>query len=245
MSKIIEIQNTNHLGDSIINFIFFNKIKDYIESNNITIHYFAREKYHENIKDFNCSKNIKIIPWTPETNKEIHIMWQARSRHAFYIEDKLCNMFNIFTKKFEIPIEVKIFEYEDKNLFERFEKLDDIYKNVDILMVNSKPLSGQIKYDKDEWDTFAIKLSKKYKIATTQEVNDENVISLSEFSLKNIAAVALKVKTIIAIDTGPSIPLYNKDILDNVENFYIFGKSQHKTRKFIMTKSLNDLNFLL
>ena len=112
-------------------------------------------------------------------------------------------------------------------------------------MVNSKPKSGQIKYDKNEWDSFAIKLSKKYKIATTQKVDDENVLSLNDFSVKNIAAVALKVKKIIAIDTGPSIPLYNTDILENVENVYIFGKNQFKTRKFSLTKSLDELNFLL
>ena len=246
MSKIIEVDNHHHLGDNIFNFIFFNEIKEYIESNNIIINYYCYEQYHENLKDFNCSENIKIIACGPHPDEKSHILWQGKGTpHSFYYEDKLCNMFNEFLKKFEIPIRVNKLEYQDNDLFQRFDNLDDKYKNIDILMVNSKPRSGQIAYNKNEWDSFAIKLSKKYKIATTQKVDDENVLSLDDFSVKNIAAVALKTKKIIGIDTGPLIPLYNTDILDNVENVYIFGKNHFKTRKFIPTKSLDELNFLL
>jgi hypothetical protein len=111
--------------------------------------------------------------------------------------------------------------------------MDEIYKNIEILVVNSTPLSGQYVYDKDEWDKFLIELNKKYIIATTQKVND-NILSLHNISLKNIASIATNVKIIIAINTGPSIPLYNTDILDNIEVLHLFGAGDHlfKTRKF-------------
>ena len=65
-------------------------------------------------------------------------------------------------------------------------------------------------------------------------------------SVKNIAALALKVKKIIAINTGPSIPLYNTDILNNVEVIYLFGGSANfKTRKVKLVDKLIELNFLL
>ena len=76
---------------------------------------------------------------------------------------------------------------------------------------------------------------------------NDNILSLHDMSLKNIAALALKVKKIIAINTGPSVPLYNTDILNNVEVIYLFGAnhSNFKTRKIKCINQLNELNFLL
>ena len=64
--KIINVRQEWHLGDNIINFIFFTKIKDYIESINMVIHYYCHSQYHKNLQDFNCSKNIKIFPYENE-----------------------------------------------------------------------------------------------------------------------------------------------------------------------------------
>ena len=250
MSRIIEVDNHHHLGDNIINFIFFYKIKNYIEANNIIIHYYCYEQYHKNLNEFICSDNIKIFPCVPGV---IHgyILWQAHNTpYEHFIEDKLCKMFNIFLDTHNIPISVDLFEYEDPDLFKRLEQLYDKYKKIDILIINSKPLSGQYSdYDncKNEWNQFILKLSEKYRVATTEKVND-NIICLDTFSVKNIAAIALNVKKIIAINTGPSIPLYNKNILDNIENLYLFGASQHynfKTRKMTCLSNINELNFLL
>ena len=242
MSTIIEAQCGHHLGDNIINFIFFYKIKDYIESNNIIIHYYCGNQYHKNLNDFNCSKNIKIFDFE---NKG-HVLWQAGvAKHLRYIEDRLCEMFNIFLRANDIPISVNSFEYEDPDLFIRCEELDKKYKKIDILIINSKPLSGQYNYNKNDWDNFILRLSEKYILATTESVN-QNVISLETVSVKNIAAIALNVKKIIAINTGPSIPLYNKNILDNIEDLYLFGGCNcFKTRKITCLSSLAQLDFLM
>jgi hypothetical protein len=240
--SIIEVQNGHHLGDNIINFIFFYKIKNYIEENNITIHYYCLNKYHKNLLDFKCSNNIKILDYE---NKG-HVLWQGGSTpQQHYIEDQLCGMFNIFLQKHNIPISVNLFEYKDDDLLKRHQMLDNKYKNIEILVINSTPLSDQYKYDKTVWDNFIVKLSSKYVIATTEKVND-SIISLHDSSVKNIAAIALNVKKIIAINTGPSIPLYNTDILDNVEIIYLLsGLQQFKTRKVKLMRNIEDLNFLL
>jgi hypothetical protein len=242
MAGILVLQNEHHLGDHIINFIFFYKIKDYIEENNIIIHYHCLEKYHNNLVEFNCSKNIIIKDW----ENIGYVLWQETFPNPYdYIEGKLCRMFNIFLKNAAIPLLVNSFEYQDPELFTRYEKLDDKYKNIDILVINSTPLSGQYDYNKDIWDDFIIRLSQKFSVAATQKVND-NILSLHDMSVKNIAALALKVKKIIAINTGPSIPLYNTDILNNVEVIYLFGGSgHHKTRKFKQLSKLKELSFLL
>jgi hypothetical protein len=154
-------------------------------------------------------------------------------------------MFNIFLKFAAIPLSINSFEYQDSELFTRYEKLHDKYKNIDILIINSTPLSSQYNYNKDIWDDFIIRLSQKFSVAVTQKVND-NILSLHDMSLKNIAALALKVKKIIAINTGPSIPLYNTDILNNVEVIHLFGGTgHHKTRKIQQHTKLKELSFLL
>ena len=242
MSNIIEIRNAYHLGDNIINFIFFYKIKDYIESNNIIIHYYCWSQYHKNLHDFNCSNNIKIFDY----ENRGYVLWQGgNTPHQHYIEDKLVGMFNIFLNTHNIPISVNEFEYEDSDLFKRFNELEEKYKKVDILIINSNPLSYQYNYNKYEWDNLILRLSEKYTLATTEKVND-NILSLETVSVKNIAAIALNVKKIIAINTGPSIPLYNKNILDNIEDLYLFGGgSNFKTRKVRCLSILDELNFLL
>ena len=242
MSRIIETNCHAHLGDNIINFIFFYKIKDYIELNNIIIHYYCLNQYHKNLNDFNCSDNIKILGYE---NKG-HLLWQGgNTPDQHYIEDKLVGMFNIFLNSHNIAISVNEFEYEDTDLLKRFNELEEKYKNIDILIINSSPLSGQYNYNKHEWDHFILKLSEKYTIATTEKVSD-NILSLETVSVKNIAAIALNVKKIIAINTGPSIPLYNKNILDNIEDLYLFstnGSYNFKTRKVKRLSNLDELNF--
>ena len=241
MSLIIDVQNGHHLGDQIINFIFFYQIKNFIEENNIIINYYCLSQYHKNLLDFKCSENIKIF----EYENIGHVLWQGATPNSHFIEDKLCNMFNIFLHKYRIPISVHSFEYKDPDLFTRFESLEDKYKNIDILIINSTPLSCQYNYNKPEWDNFIIRLSQKYVVATSQKVND-NILSLHDMSVKNIASIALKTKIIIAINTGPSIPFYNTDILDNVNDIYLFGANGvFKTRKIKCLTQLNELSFLL
>ena len=232
------------MGDSIINFIFFYQIKDYIESKNIQINYYCPEKHHNNLKNFNCSNNINILPY----NEIGYNLWQATQDlySGKYIEDILCDMFNDFLKQNNIPIIVDKFEYQDNDLLIRYDKIDSKYKDLDILIINSIPNSGQFNYDKSEFDNFIIELSKKYKVATTLNVN-ENILSLDEFCVKDIAALATHAKKIIAINTGPSIALYNTDILNNTESIYILDNDHYKfkTRKIVKTTKISDLAFLL
>jgi hypothetical protein len=240
MEKIIEVNNAFHLGDNIINFIFFHKIKDYIESNNIIIHYYCHKKYHPNVFDFKCSDNIKLFDYE---EKGYHL-WQGTVNNFKCAEDRLIIMFNAFLTHYNIPITVDVFEYEDMNLFERLPYLDK-YKDVNVIVVNSHPMSGQFNYDKNSWDEFIVKLSKKYIVATTEKV--DGILSLHDVSVKNIASIALHAKIIIAINTGPSIPLYNTHILNNIEAFYIFDDcgNSFNTRKTKVMQNINDLSFLL
>ena len=95
MSKQIDIKSEWHLGDQIINFIFFYKIKEYIENNNIIINYYCHKQYHKNVLEFNCSNNIILFDY-----KNIgYNLWQGtvvKDEAKPHIEDTLCIMFNKF-----------------------------------------------------------------------------------------------------------------------------------------------------
>jgi len=142
----------------------------------------------------------------------------------------------MFLKTYNIPIIVNEFEYNDDDLINRYNTIDDKYKNIDMLIINSEPKSGQYQnYNKENWDKFIIDLSTKYKIVTTSTVND-SILSLENQTVKNIAAIATHIKTIIAINTGPSVVLYNTQILNNADYIYIYHNEycySFKTRKFI------------
>ena len=154
-------------------------------------------------------------------------------------------MFNVLLQKYQIPITVNSFEYKDDDLFKRYDKLIDIHKNINILIINSTPRSKQYNYNKLEWNNFIIKLNTKYIVATTEKINDD-IISLHDVSVKNIAAIALNIKTIIAINTGPFIPLFNTDILNHADNIYVFGGHYiRNTRKMQPKTNIEELSFLI
>ncbi len=94
MTTVINSYCEFHLGDNIINFIFFYKIKDYIESNDIIINYHCNKSYHSNLMDFKCSDNIIILP----IDKIGYHLWQGTELPFGdnYIENVLCTMFNKF-----------------------------------------------------------------------------------------------------------------------------------------------------
>jgi hypothetical protein len=251
MTKIIKAYSNNHLGDNIINMIFFYKLKDYIESNDIKIIYRCQEQYIKNLKDFNVSDNIIILPFDDIVHNDEYLLWQGNDpNHSNKnIEQTLCDMFNNFLIKNNIPISVDKFEYEDNDLLVRYKNIisnNDNYKNIEILVINSIPNSGQFTFNQEDFDDFLVKLSQKYKIATSKKVNDD-IISLEDYSVKDIAAISTNVDIIIAINTGPSIPLYNKYTLDRVQKIYLLDHNSYpfNIRKVLRIKKINEINFLL
>jgi len=230
--KLLELECAWHMGDNFINFMFFTKIKNYIEENDIFINYYCYEEYHKNLHDFNPSNNIKIFPLLLPYKKKYYECWQGGrtasltpSHLKTYVEDQMIFMYNLFIKdlEFNIIIDDKWY-YESPMIFGWYNELPDNYKNIDILIVNSSPRSGQYSYHKDIWDRDIIELSHthKGKIATTQFVSD-NIISLDKLSLKDITAISTNVNYIIGINTGPLLPLFNTYTLDRVKKIHIFG----------------------
>lgn len=234
---LLEIECAHHMGDNFINFMLFTQIKNFIENNNILINYYCWEEYHSNLNDFNPSSNITLCKLTIPYSKKYYELWQGGRTASLAplklkekVEDLLVFMYNLFFKDFNFDIQIDNWIYENANIKIWYENLPDIFKDIQILIINSPPRSGQYNYNKQIWDSEIIELSKKYKVATTAFVS-ENIISLDKYRLKDITAVSTNVDYIIGINTGPLLPLFNTYTLEKVKKIYIFGGDfkHHKT----------------
>lgn len=231
-NKVYHLHNSYHLGDSVFNCILFYQLKNYIEDNNIKIFYYAKKEYLPQLKEFICSPNIflSFLEMKPVSSIELWI----NNTFFEYNHDKqtrqipynlyYSTFFNKVLKKLYIPLNIdnRLF-YQDNNLITRFDNLSDKYKNFDILIINSQPLSGQFNYNKNEWDNYIITLHKRnFKILTTTKVKDLICTSDDALSIKDIASLSSKAKVIIAINSGVVPGLLNIFTLQNIKHFYNF-----------------------
>ena len=143
-----------HLEDHIFNVFLFNKIKKYIEYNKITIEYYCEKKYHKEINNFKNSENIKIYDFKPVGYYlNIYNLWN-KTTYNFTInfiqdikisyDDLYKELYNKCLIDLKIPIRFDNFYNEDETLLTDYDKLNDKYKNVDILIINSLPLSNKL-----------------------------------------------------------------------------------------------------
>jgi hypothetical protein len=242
----------------MISFIVLYNIKQYFEDNNKTIYYYMRNEHIEQMIDFIPIKGMLIFDISNAPSNSIELwdcndyifepngiknnyskMYSGLSQNKYYL-----NYFNIKLKNLNIPVSIKRFCYEDEDLFYRYKKLDKKYKNIDILIINSEPLSGQYVYNINNWNKGIQILNQKYKIVTTKKVN-ENVLCTRDDNLKikDIASISTKVKVVIAINTGPLIVLLNKFTLMSVKKFYIFDNRVYLDYpNFEMKRKLKDIS---
>jgi len=229
-NKIYHLHNSYHLGDNVFNFIFFYLIQKYVEYNGIVIFYYAKKEYLPQLKEFITSKNILLssLEYKPSCSIELWInndLFQYRhdmqhqpiNYNKYYI-----TFFNNVLQKLLMNTRITRFYYYDNNLIERYNGLNVKYKNVDVLVLNTIPLSGQYSYNKAQWDSYIKRLASVFKLTTTVKV-DELLCTLDDnLTIKDIAALSTNVKVIIAINSGVVPGLINEITLTNVKKVYIF-----------------------
>ncbi len=249
MSTILNIYNQFHLGDNIFSFILFYNIKNYIENNNIIINYYCLSQYHKQLLEFKCSDNINLLSllepiginiWIGNTDFHINHFTNKKSFNLFYVD-----FFNQFLSQQNLQIQINNLEYTDPELLIRYDKLDDKYKNIQVLIINSDPLSGQYTKNEDEWNEFIINMNNKYNIVTTKKFPNIVCTLDNDLSVKDIASLSIKCDIIIAINTGIVPPLFNTYTLNNVKDFYYFDNNiYYSYEKFKKINHINELNFL-
>ncbi len=252
-NNIFNIYNKYHLGDHIFNMIFFNKILGYLKLNNLKVHYFCLEQYHNQVNEFIFDKNYIILKKLDLNNLIGLEAWINNENliKKYDLQNKIgfdryyMYFFNLLCKKMNIPYYIHDLKYTDDDLIIRYKNIHQKFnqlKNLDILIINSEPLSGQYNYNKNDWNKFIIHLSSKYNIITTLKLNDLPCTMDFNFSCKDIAALSTTVKYIIAINTGPFVGCYNEYTLEHVKKIYIFVDNlTFEHYKISVYKNINDL----
>jgi len=249
MTKIIHMHNEWHLGDNVFNFILFYNIKDYLKENDITIFYYAQPYYLRQLKEFIPNKHVALFEIVAKPENSLQL-WYANPNLGYTIKThcsynkSYVTWFNKVLEGLVIPITINKLSYTDPDLLYRYENLNDVYKNLDILVVNSNACSGQFTYCEKNWAYCINKLHERYKITTTKKI--ENVLSTTDadLTIKDIAALSTKVKVIIAINTGVVPGLLNIYTLTNVKKFYTFDNQRWYTYpNFERKDRLIDITF--
>lgn len=105
-----------------------------------------------------------------------------------------------------------------------YQKLDDKFKDLDILIINAKSNSLVMPLDKDKMNRMCDRLSKKYKVATTAKVNDSISCTMQDgLTLQDIGAISTHAKYIIAVHTGPLTACLTDATKNSVKKWIIFA----------------------
>ncbi len=256
------LYNKYHLGDNVFNIIFFNKITPYLKKRGLKIEYFMEEGYIGQVSEF--VKDVDVIQlkrlnerenknaleaWI--NNREIILNHELQIKIGF--DTYYIYFFNQICGKMGIHYSIMDLKYIDNDLRDRYNLLKNKYieyGDLDILIINSEPLSGQFRYNKTEWNRFINYLNRKYRIVTTLKVHNtgSNIPCTMDnnLSIKDIASLSTKVRYIISINTGPFVGCYNVDTLQNVEKIFMFVNNLYYDHPKIETyKEIEDLYLYL
>jgi hypothetical protein len=120
--------------------------------------------------------------------------------------------------------------------------IDLKYKNIDILILNSKPLSNQYNYIVNDWNNYINLIKNLFKICTTTKINDILSTEDDNLTIKSIASISTNVKIIIAVNSGVLPGLLNEYTLKNVKQVYIFDdKNYYSYPNFMKKNNINEI----
>ena len=237
------LYNEYHLGDNVFNMLLFKIITDYLERENYYIYFYCQPQYISQISEFITSNNVIIKDISEKPTNAIQL-WQNNKFFKYTCDYEYTSIinkgetrvdynkfyktfFNIVLHKLQIPIKMEKFYYKDKDdLSNRYKNLirkyNNKYKKIDILILNSQPLSGQYNYNKSQWDNHITILNYKYNVVTTTKVENIKCTMDDNLTIKDIAAISNHVQVIIAVNSGVVPACLNKTTLKKIKKAYIF-----------------------
>lgn len=245
----VDLYNDKNLGDNIFSMIYFYNIKNYIEEHNITINYYCKPEYHQQISEFKCSDNIVLFGlenkqgthiWIANTDLSVNL---ANFEHEGKLDTLLLAFYNNISNLLNIDVTMMNFCYHDPELLERYERLPEKYHDLDILIVNSLANSGQYAVDDDIWNPYIHKLNDKYKIAVTRNIGGTISCTMDDnLTVKDIAAISTQAKIIISVNTGVITGLYNSYTLNKVNKIFVFDDNwSYSHAKFQNKQQITDI----
>lgn len=218
--------NAFHYGDNILNLKFLRNLP--LKDNNIIVHYYYNRFYIKNKNELEEYVTPEIILHNSNPPQGAIHLWMGKypilEGYTFKIFDEYFKRFYkcIVSHMGLSGISTSLY-HEDPQLLARYETLPDKYKELDILILNTPPFSGQYEYNNDEWNELSLFLHSKYKIATAQHVSDDILCTMRDsMTIHDIAAISTHVKYIIAVHSGPLMACYNAHTKSSVRKWFIF-----------------------
>lgn len=237
MSKIFHFYNEYHYGDNILNLKFLNNISTYLEKKDIIIYYYYNNSYITNINELTNYINTDRIKLDILSNKPIQAinLWMYHFRYLYGISYNIFDTyFNLFYKNIlqilgleKYNINTSLYQQEDY-LNDIYNKLDNKYKNIDVLILNSVPFSSQYNYNAEDWNNMINFLNNKYNVVTTTFVNNNIKCTMTDgLSIQQIGAISTHSKYIVGVHSGPMTGCYNEQTKNNTKMWFIFENNNN------------------
>lgn len=235
----IVFYNKYHYGDHILNLKFLFNISNKIKEKGVKVKYIYDSNYIKNIDELQRYVNpetVELEALTSTLPESAIDLWMGKA-----IEGKAaaCSENCIFDKYFTEfytmilsklgidPAGIDVSLYQDEPyLQDIYNKLDPKFKDLDILIINAAPHSGQFNYDKKKMDAMCSHLAKKFKIAVTTPLDEDKsvVCTMTEnLKLQDIGAISTHTKYIVGVHSGPLMACYTAATKANVKKWIIFN----------------------
>ena len=250
--RVFHFWNQHHYGDNILNLKFLYAISERMKNKGISVKYYYDTEYNKNRIELeryiHPNGVVTLHSWTEKPQDAIQLwMGEAAIDNVRYLQ--LDIYYNLFYKKIltilgleNEGINTSLYQ-EEPYLQPIYEKLNDKYKNLDILVVNAHPQSIQINYNKEDFDRMCDTLSKSYKIATTTPVNANITSTMDDkLTLQDIGAISTHAKYIVAVHSGPLTACFNDAAKKNVKKWIIFtndGTTFNEINCMVVTDAYN------
>ena len=224
-----------NLGDCVFHLLYLIEcVKKY---NNLSYIFYVREyinqkyiSYLENIipPEFKDRIRIKQVSQKPADSLEIWLATPDQGNFNRKIRDSLGRVsynkiyyhwFNHISKIDGITSPFKnlgdfVFDLNTDHIH-----IDKKYQNLDVLIINSDPKSGQYHYEKDFFEEFIHDSCKGKNVAITQPLEKSDILCTQkdDLDLMQIAKISKTAKQVVAVNTGPIILCLNNETLTNIQ----------------------------
>jgi len=211
--------NTNHVGDHIFNLKFFFNIAPILKQESIHINYYFKPTNF--VKELVRYTNPDVVTLVPTTAfhtipQPAHNLWMGHSKNGMIFE----SFFDVYFREYykcilsilqldKHNISCDIYQPEEY-LLDVYNGLDDKYKNLDILILNNLPQSGQFNYDKTQMDDLCLFLHSLFNVAVSTYINDDiKCTEKDNLTIQDIGAIATHCKYVVGVHSGPMVGCYN------------------------------------
>ena len=240
-SRDITFYNKYHYGDHLFNLKFLYNISNKLKEMGIRIRYLYDANYIKNPDELRRYVDPAVV--TLDTMNHLTPgaieLWMGNPINNLVITRSteknsigLDIYFDLFYKKVlsylgvdPASINTSLYQHEPY-LQDIYTKLNPKFKDLDILIINAEPKSGQVIFHKKHFEEMCKRLATKYRVAITSPIHGAEAIPCTMrdgLMLQDIGAVSTHAKYIIAIHSGPVVPCFNAATKAHVRKWVLFA----------------------